>query len=87
MGRQAKVEAVVARQVLGRLRSLALGEVGGRAYDGHPEVGANPNSYHILCNKLTGADACIDLLRHEVGEPVVDKDLDVNVSVLRQNLP
>ena len=86
VSRQAKIKAVVVGQVLRRLGPLALGEVGGRAYHGHPEVGANPNSYHILCNKLTGADACIDLLRYDVREPVVDNDLDVKVGVLRQNL-
>ena len=39
VSRQAKIEAVVVRQVLRCLGPLALGEVGGRAYHGHLEVG------------------------------------------------
>src|SRR5215212_5351341 len=87
VGRQSKVEAILVRQILWRLGSLALSEIGGGAYDRHPQVGTNPNSYHILCNKLTGPNACVDLLRHNVREPVVDYDLDVNVGILRQNSP
>ena len=85
MGRQAQVEAVVVRQILGRLGPLAFGKVRWRADDSHAEVGTDPNGYHILGDKLTGADTCIDLLRHDVGEPVIDDDLDVNIRVFRQN--
>ena len=69
MGRQAQVEAVVAGQILGRLGPLAFGKVRWRADDSHAEVGTDPNGYHILGDKLTGADTCIDLLRHDVSEP------------------
>src|SRR5215210_5246801 len=54
VGREAKIEAVVARQVLWRLGALAPSEVGGRAYDGHPQVGANSNSYHIFSTSSPG---------------------------------
>src|SRR5437660_118428 len=58
VGREAKIEAVVARQVLWRLGALALSEVGRRAYHGHPQIGANSNSYHILFDKFARPDAC-----------------------------
>src|SRR5436190_13785072 len=86
VGRQSKVEAVVAREVLWRLGALALSEVGGRAYDRHPQVGANSNGYHILFDKFAWPDACIHLLRHDVSQPVVDHDLYANIRILRQDL-
>src|SRR5215212_5542760 len=85
VGRQAKIEAVVVRQVLWRLRALAPSEVGGRAYHGHPQVGANSNGYHILFDKLARPDACIHLLRHYVSQPIIDHDLYANIRVLRQD--
>jgi hypothetical protein len=87
VGGQAKIEAVVAIQVLRSHGPFAFGEIGRRAYDGNPKVGTDPNSYHILGDELAGADTCIDLLRHDVRETVVDDDLDVDVRVFRQNLP
>jgi hypothetical protein len=62
-------------------------EVGGRADHSHPEVGADAHGNHVLGDELAGADAGIDLLRHDVSEAVVDDDLDVDVGVLGQDLP
>jgi len=87
VGRQPKVQAVVVHQVLGRPGPLAPCQVGGRAHNGHPEIGANSNGDHILCNELAWPNACIDLLRHDIGEPVIDDDLDVNVRVFWKNSP
>src|SRR5215469_15391502 len=82
-----QVEAVVTHQVLGRLWPLAFGKVGRRAHDSHPQVRTDPNSYHVLGDKLAGADTCIDLLGDDVGQPVVDDNLDMNVRKFRQNRP
>ena len=87
VGWQPKIQAVVVHQVLGRLGPLVPCQVGGRTHNGHPEIRANSNGDHILCDKLTGTDTCIDLLRHDVGEPVIDDDLDVNVRIFWQNSP
>ena len=83
MGRQAKVEAIVIGKILGRLGSLASGEVGRRTDDGHPKIRTDPDSDHVFSDKFARANACIDLLRHDVGETVVDDDLDVNIRILR----
>ena len=86
MGRQAKVEAIVLSQILGCLWPLAFGEVGRRAYDRHPEVGTDAHRYHVLGDELARPDTSIHLLRHDVGEAVVDDDLYVDIGVLRQDL-
>ena len=68
-------------QFLRRLGALAFGEVGRRAHDGHPEVGTDAHRYHVLGDELR-PNTCVDLLRNDVGEPVVDHNLNVDVGVL-----
>jgi hypothetical protein len=55
MGRQAKVQAVVMGKILGRPGSLAPGEVGRRTDDGHPKIRTDPDSDHVLSDKLARA--------------------------------
>ena len=87
MGRQAKVEAIVLSQILGCFWPLAFGEVGRRAYDRHPEVGTDAHRYHVLGDKLARPDTSIHLLRHDVGEAVVDDDLYMDIGDFGRTLP
>src|SRR6185437_11542977 len=52
VGGQAKIETIVLRQILRGLGSLAIGEVGRRGHDGHPEIGADAHGDHVLGDKL-----------------------------------
>lgn len=38
--------------------------------------------YHVLGDEFTRPNTCVDLLRNDVGEPVVDHNLNVDVGVL-----
>src|SRR5215471_9012923 len=67
---QAKVEAIVVRQVRGCLRPLALGEIRGRSDDSHPKVGPDPHCNHVLGNQFAGTDAGIVLSGYDVGQTV-----------------
>ena len=61
-------------------------EVGRRPDNRHAQIGADPDGDHILVNMLARADACVVMFCDDVGEPVVDCDLDFDVRVLGSSL-
>ncbi len=83
IGRQPDIDAVVRREILGRFRPCALLEVCRRADDGHPHVRTDRD--HVLCDLFAHAHACVVPLRNDVGQTVVDDDLDVDVGVIGQD--
>ena len=84
MRRQAQVDAVVLDEVLRRLRLRLPAEVGGRANDRHPHVRPDPHGNHVFGHLLAAAHAGVVLLSHDVGEAIVDDDLDFDVRVFSQ---
>ena len=84
IGRQAQVDAAVERQVARGARPRAVGEVGGRADDRHPHVGADAHRDHVLRHLLAEADAGVVAPGDDVGQALVDVDLDGDVRIVGQ---
>ena len=84
MRRQTQVDAVVPDELLRGLRRWLPLEIRGRADDRHPHVRSDPHGDHIFRHLLATAHASVILLCHDVGEAVVDDDLDLDVRVFSQ---
>ena len=84
VGRQAQIDAVVADQVLRPLRFRPLREIRRRADDRHAHVGPDAHGDHVLRHLLAGAHAGVVTLGDDVGQAVVDDDLDLDVRILPQ---
>ncbi len=83
--RKTQVDAVVRGEVLRGLRRRVSGEVGGRGNDGHAQVGADAHGDHVLLQTFAQAHPGIEALRHDVGEAVVEIDLDLQLRILGQH--
>lgn len=71
-------------QVLWPLRRPVAGEVFWRSDDNQPHVGADGNRNHPLGDVLPETDTRIEALGHDVGQSVVDADLQPDVWILTQ---
>ena len=69
--------------VFGRGRSR---EVGRATDDRHAHVRPDAHGDHVLGHLLAEANAGVVALGHDVGQAVVDDDLDLDVRILRQEL-
>ena len=74
-------------QILGRPRLRPAGEIGRRTDDRRAQVRADADGDHVLRHHLAGSDARVEALRHEVGEAIVDDDLDLDIRVVRKQRP
>ena len=68
----------------GVLRLRPLGEVGRRADDRHAHVRPDAHGDHVLGHLLAEAHAGVVALGDDVGQAVVDDDLDLDVRIVRQ---
>jgi hypothetical protein len=82
MDREPQIDAVVAGQVMRRLRRRALGKVEWRADHRHPQFRPDRDRDHIPGYLLAHANAGVEALGHDVGQAVVDDDLDLDVGIL-----
>ena len=84
MRRQAQIDAGVGGQVL-RLPGLApAGKIGWCADHGRTKIRSDAHRDHVLRHQLPRADPRVVALGHNVGEAVIDDDLDLDVRILRQ---
>ena len=79
--RQPQVDAVVADQVLRPFRFRALAEVGWSADHRHPRIRADAHCDHVFRHLLAAANARVEALGDDVGQSVVDGDLDLDVGM------
>ena len=73
-------------QVLRRLGGRSFGEIRLRADQGETDVGPDAHGDHVLGDLLAEAHARVITLGDDVGEAIVDDDLDLDVRVLGQEL-
>ena len=73
------------REVLRCLWSWPPFEICGRGHDGHTHIGTDPHRDHVLGHLLAEADSRVVALRHDVGEAVVDDDLDLDIGIVRKH--
>ncbi len=86
MGGEAQVDAVVIDKILRPPRLRPVFEIGWRAHHRHAQVGSDTHGDHVLRNLLAAAHAGVIALRDNVGQSVVDDDLDLDIGVLAQQL-
>jgi hypothetical protein len=84
MRRQAQVDAIVVDELLRRLRLRMAAEIGGRANHRHAHIRADANGNHVLCHLLPATHAGVVSLSHDIGQPVIDDDLDLDIGVFPQ---
>ena len=70
----------------GCLRRRPLREIRRRADDRHAHVRPDAHGDHVLRHLLAGAHAGVIALGDDVGQAIVDDDLDLDVGILRQEL-
>ena len=73
-------------QVLRHLRARPALEVGRRADNGHAHIRTDAHGDHVLGHLLAQAHACVVALRDDVGQAIVDDDLDMDVRIGPQQL-
>ena len=86
MARQAQVDAVVTGEVLRLLRRRSRREIRWRADNRHPHVRADTHGDHVLRHLLAPSNPGVVTLGSDVGQAIVDDDLDLDVWILRQEL-
>lgn len=84
--RQAEVNALVSRQVAGRLRSLSSFKVGSGPYDRHAKVRSDSNRDHVLRYLFTQPHAGVVAIGDDIREAVVNSDFNLDVGIVRENL-
>ncbi len=84
--RQSEIDAVVMGQVLRHDGRRVATEIVRRTDDDHPLVGADANGDHSLRHDLAKTDARVEALGDDVGETVVDDELDLDVGIVVQHL-
>ena len=83
---QAQIDAVVGDQVLRLLRLRPCLEIRRRSDDRHAHVRSDPHGDHVLGDLLAHPHPGVVALGHDVGQAVVDDDLDLDVRVPPQKL-
>ena len=73
-------------QVLRRPRRRAAREIGGRADHRHAQVRPDAHGDHVLGDLLAEPHAGVEALGDDVGQAVVDDELDRDVGIARQQL-
>jgi len=63
------------------LRLAARGEVGRRADDRHPQVGAHADAHHLALDHLADPDPGVEPLLDDVDERIVDAHVEIDVGV------
>lgn len=87
VGRQAEVDATVLGEILRLFRLAARGEIGGRADYGHPHLRPDPHrDHHVPGDLFAEAHAGVVALSDDVGEAIIDDELDLDVGTARQEL-
>jgi hypothetical protein len=76
MGGQAQIDAVVSDQVLRLPWLRPLPEIRRSPHDRHAHVRSDTHCDHILCHLLAVTHTGVIALRNDVGQAVVDDDLD-----------
>ena len=71
----------IVKALLKRARCLMRREVGRCAHNSHTHVGRNPHRNHAACDRFAGADSSVEPFGDDVGQAVVDDDLDLNVGI------
>ncbi len=84
MGRQTQVDAAVLDQFLRRAGRWPLLEIGWRTDDGHAQVRPDAHRDHVLGDLLAAPYAGVEALGDDVGQAIVDHDLDLDVGILPQ---
>lgn len=84
MSLQAQIDATVVVQVLRLLWRGPLGEIRWSADDLHTRVRPDADCNHVLRHLLAGSHAGVVALSNDVGQALVDGDLDLDVRILRQ---
>jgi hypothetical protein len=65
---------------------MSIREIGGRTDHRHPHVRPNADGDHVLCHLSARSHASVKALGDDVGETVVDRNFNIDVRVLRQEL-
>ena len=86
MGGQTKMDAVVADQVLRPLRFRRVPQVGRCSDDSHAHVRPDAQGDHVLSHPFADSDAGVETLGDDVGQAIIDGDLDPEVWILPQEL-
>src|SRR5579875_356895 len=86
MGRQPHVDARVGEEVLRRLGSAVLREIGLRPDHREANVGTDADRDHVLGDLLAEAHPGIEALSDNVDESAFDVDLDFHLRIFRQYL-
>ena len=73
----------MAGEVVRRVGHRAAGEVGRRADDDKPPVRPYANRYHVLRHMFAEPHARVVAFGDDVGQPVLDVDLDLDIGKLR----
>jgi hypothetical protein len=84
--RQAQIDAVVADQVLWLLWYRSILEIRRGSDDSHTHVRRNANGDHATRHLLAAPNAGVEALSDDVGQPLVDGDLDFDIGILPQKL-
>ena len=73
-------------QVLRFFRPRPFFEVGRRPDHGKAHVGTDAHGDHVLCDLLAEPNAGVVTLGDDIGQSVIDDDLDLDVRIFRQQL-
>ncbi len=74
----------MAGQVVRRLRRRPPGEIVGGAHHRHSQVRPDPHGDHVFRDLLPEPDPGVEAIGDDVGEPLVEAQLDVDVRIVRQ---
>jgi len=81
---QAQVDAIVLDEVLRRLRLRSAAEIRGRANHRHSHIRPDAYGNHVFRHLLAAAHARVVSLCDDIGQTVIDDDLDVDVRIFTQ---
>ena len=84
--RQTQADAIVTDEVVRRQGRRPPGEIGFRADHGEANVRADPNRDHVSRDLFAKADPGVVSSSYNVGEAVVDEELDLDVRIVGQEL-
>ena len=73
-------------QILRNQRPRPPGEIGGRGDGGTAHRRPDPHRDHVLLQALAQADAGIETALDDIGEPVVDDEIELDLGIARNEV-
>jgi hypothetical protein len=86
VGGQAQIYTFVSRQIAGCLRPLSSLKVRSRSYNCHSKISSDSNGNHVFRDLFTQPHAGVKSLGDDIREAIVNRDLDFNVGIGREDL-